>query len=129
MAAVTVVKARYVTPVNYEVIDKCVLSEAVVAGDQLVFTGTVTNGLPVMSKAPTAGITEAHGMAIKDGYAAQEGFEVLIQGEMDGFSGLTPGNPIYPSTATAGKLDTTAIASATVRVRAIRATRIRVSYV
>jgi hypothetical protein len=129
MAAVTRVKARPVTPVGYEVVDRCVLSEDVTAGDLLKYTGATTNGQPVMSKAPTAGITEADGIALQNGYSGQAGFDVGIQGEMDGFSGLTPGNPLYPSTATAGSIDTTAIAGATVRIKAVRTTRIRFCFV
>ena len=129
MAAVTRVKARPVTPVGYEVVDKVALSEDVVAGDELVYTGTTTNGFPVMGEAPITGITEAHGIALQNGFLGQEGFDVGIQGEMDGFSGLVPGAPLYPSTATAGSLDTTPIAAATVRVRAVKTTRIRYNYV
>ena len=129
MAAVNRVKARNVTPVGYEVNDKVALSEDVTAGDQLVYTGTTVNGFPVMGKAPTSGIKEAHGIAIKNGLQGEEGFDVGLQGEMDGFSGMTPGADLYPSTGTAGGLDTTAITGATVRVRAVKATRIRYNYV
>ncbi len=129
MAAVTRVKAKPCAPVGYEVNDTCVLTEAVTAGDLLKYTGTATNGVSNMSKAPITGIVEADGIALMDGYAGQQGFSVGIQGEMDGFSGMTPGAPLYPSTATAGGLDTTPIASAPVRIRAIRAGRIRYNFV
>lgn len=140
MAAVTKVKARNCTPVGYEVNDVCVLSEAVTAGDLLVFTGAITNGMPVMSKAPTT-VTEAHGIATKDGFAGQQGFDFGIQGEMDGFANLTPGAPLYPSGSVAGGIDTTAPTyytaattpavnvPATPRIRAISASRIRFSFV
>lgn len=140
MAAITVVRARPVTPAGYEVVDKCVLSEAVVAGDLLIFTGATTNGLSVMSKALTS-TKEADGIALKDGYAGQQGFDVGIQGEMDGFSGLTPGAALYPSTGTAGKMDTTAVVwynagttpavnvPVTPKIKAIKASRIRYNFV
>jgi hypothetical protein len=38
---------------------------------------------------------------------------------------LTRGAVLYPSTATAGGIDTTAIAAATERIRAVTASRIR----
>lgn len=125
MAAVTRVKAHPVSPVAYEVNDKGLLTEDVTAGDLLVL------GAGGWSKAPITGITEAMGIALQNGYAGQEGFGVGIQGEMDGFSGLTAGTPLYPSTATAGGLDTTAIANATVRIRACNraGTRIRYNFV
>jgi hypothetical protein len=49
----------------------------------------------------------------KLGFAAQDYDEgrkdcsILFQGEIDGFSGLTPGVPLFPSASTAGGLDTT----------------------
>lgn len=139
MAAITVTRARPVSPPGYEVNDKCVLASDVVAGDQLVYTGTVTDGLPVMDLAATAAV-EADAIALQNGYTGQRGFSVGIQGEMDGFSGLTAGAPLYPSTATAGKLDTTATISynaattpavavpAPAKVKAVSATRIRYNY-
>lgn len=134
MAAVTRVKARPCSPAGYEVNDKGTLTEAVVAGDLLV------NGASGWSKAPT-GTTLAHGIALKDGYAGQAGFDIGIQGEMDGFSGMTPGAALYPSGATAGGLDTTAAvwsSAATTpavsvavqpQIRAASATRIRYNFV
>jgi hypothetical protein len=139
MAAVTRSKARYVTPVAYEVNDKGALTEAVTAGDQLIISG-YEGGVPKWSKCSTSS-AEAHGMAISDGYAGEGGFSVMIQGEMDGFSGMTPGQALYPSTSVAGGLDTTATVWYTVattpvvnvpaypRVRAVTPTRIRVNYV
>lgn len=121
MAAVTKVRPKFVSPNGYEVVDKGTLTEAVTAGDLLVY------GVAGISKA-APGAVEAHGIATQDGYAGQGGFDVLIQGEMDGFSGLTPGAPLYPSATVAGGLDTTAPASAVARVRAVTATRIRVNF-
>lgn len=120
MAAVNRVKARPCTVVGYEVVDKGTLTEAVVAGDLL------KNGANGWSKL-AAGATEADGIALQDGYAGQSGFSVGIEGEMDGWSGMVPGTPLYPSGAVAGGLDTTA--AGVIRVKAASATRIRYSFV
>ena len=133
MAAVTVVKARPVSPPAYEVNDKGQAAVAFTAGQLLCLsTTTPGNGFEkVWQLAPTSGITEAQGVALMDAKAGGIA-SVGIQGEMDGFSGLTPGptqSPLYPSTAVAGGLDTTAIVSATVRIRAVTTTRIRYSFV
>lgn len=123
MAAVTRTKARFVTPVGYEVVHQAaVVTEAVVAGDPLVL------GAGGWSKAPTTA-TEAHGMAIQDYAAGRGDCSILIQGEMDGFTGMTPGTPLYPSATVAGGIDTTAPTGATIRMRAVTASRIRVNFV
>lgn len=130
MAAVTVVKARPVSPPAYEVNDKGQAAVAFTAGQLLVLSSTTPgNGFEkVWALAPITGITEAQGIALMDAKAGGI-VSVGIQGEMDGYSGLTPGAPLYPSTATAGGIDTTAIASSTVRVRAVTTTRIRYNFV
>ncbi len=140
MAAVNRVKARPCTPVGYEVVDKVQLDGDVVAGDLLTYTGDVSEGQSVMEKAP-AGTVEAHGIALQDGYEGQRGFSVGIQGEMDGFSGLTPGDPLFPSDAVAGGLDDSApefygaatdpavSVPASARIRAVTASRIRYNFV
>lgn len=129
MAAVNKGKVRNVTPVAYEFNVRARLSEDITgAGVQLVYTGVIADGVPVMSKAPIAGITEAHGISLEKG-SAGDVIDVGISGELDGFTGMTAGAAIYPSTATAGEMDTTAIANAVVRVRAHSATRIRFHYV
>jgi hypothetical protein len=111
-----------VTPVGYEVVDKGKLTQDVVAGDLL------TLGASGWSKA-AAGAAEAHGIALQNGYNGQAGFSVGIQGEMDGFSGMTPGAPLFPSGSVAGGLDTTQPTDAVARVRAVTATRIRYNFV
>lgn len=121
MAAVTRVKARPCAPAGYEVNDKGVLAEAVVAGDLLV------NGADGWALADEA--AEAHGIALQDGYAGQAGFSIGIQGEMDGFSGMTPGTDLYPSATVAGGIATDAVVGATVRIRAVTASRIRYNFV
>jgi hypothetical protein len=126
MAAVTRVKARPCSPAGYEVNDKGVAVEAWVAGDLL------TNGASGWSKAAT-GTKIAHGIGLQDAYAGQGNCSIGIQGEMDGFSGLTPGAALYPSASVAGGIDTTAAEIATgvavPQIRAATATRIRFSFV
>src|SRR5688572_26070607 len=102
MAAVTRVKARPCTPVGYEVVEAAAtLTEAVTAGDLL------TLGSSGWSKAAGDGsVLNAHGIALQDGYAGQKDASIGIQGEMDGFSGMTPGAPLYPSGSVAGGIDT-----------------------
>lgn len=102
MAAVTVTKARPCTPTGYEVVDKCALAVNVVAGQLLAYTGATSNGMSVMGLA-AAGADDADGIALQDGFAGQGGFSVGIQGEMDGFAGLVPGTPLYPSGARVGR--------------------------
>jgi hypothetical protein len=107
---------------GYEVIDVGVCAEAWETGDQLV------NSAAGWVLAPDDAV-EGHGMAMKPAFVGQRGCDILMQGEMDGFSGLTPGDPLYPSATVPGGLDTTPVVGATVRVRAVTATRIRVNYV
>ncbi|HEY0006927.1 MAG TPA: hypothetical protein VGB17_19260 [Pyrinomonadaceae bacterium] len=128
MAAVTRVKARPCTPVGYEVVDRVELAEDVVAGDLLVFTGAMSEGQAVMEKAGTSEI-EPDAIALQDEFAGKRGYSVGIQGEMDGFSGMTPKTPLYPSGSTAGGLDTTAPEGAVIRIKAVTATRIRYNFV
>jgi hypothetical protein len=101
MTAVTRVKARPCAPAGYEVNDKGVAVEAWVAGDLLV------NGASGWSKAPT-GTLEAHGIGLQAAYAGQANCSIGIQGEMDGFSEMTPGTALWPSASVAGGLDTDA---------------------
>lgn len=107
MPAVTRDVARVCTPVGYEFVDKGTAVEAMTAGDQ------VTLGASGWSKAP-AGTIEADGIALKDYYAGQRGCDFGIHGEMDGFSGMTPGTKLYPSASVAGGLDTTAAAASSI---------------
>jgi hypothetical protein len=140
MSAVTRVKARHVAPVGYEYIVRGRVSETLTAGDQVVQTGTTSDGHPVYSKAGTS-VTAAHGIALEDATAIGQLIDIGKVGEMDGFSGMTPGADIFPSASTAGGLDTTAPAAYSVattpavavpalpKVRALTATRIFYNYV
>lgn len=120
MAAVTRGTARPCTPVGYEVVDTGKAVSAWTAGDLLKL------GASGWAKT-TAGATEADGIALQDAYAGQQGCSIGIQGEMDGWSGMTPGTPLYPSGSVAGGLDTTA--AGVIRVKAVTATRIRFNFV
>jgi hypothetical protein len=120
VAAVTRVKARPCTPVGYEVVDVGTVTEAVVAGDLLKNT---VNGWTKLA----AEAVEADGIALQDYYAGQGGCSIGIHGEIDGFSGMTPGTPLYPSGAVAGGIDTTA--AGVIRMKATTASRIRYSFV
>lgn len=125
MAAVVKVKPRFVSPVGYEEIDVCELTEVVAAGDLLEYTGVISDNMPLMRKLPAAANAEADGIALQAGFAGQRGFDVGIVLEMDGFSGLTPGDPIHSSAAVAGGLDTAVNGTALSVGKAIRASRIR----
>lgn len=125
MAAVVRVKPRHVAPVGYEWIDTCELTEAVVAGDFLEFTGVMSDNMPLMRKLPAGANAEPDGIALKDGYAGQRGLDYGIHCEMDGFSGLTPGDLIFSSAAVAGGQDTAANGTAPVSGKAIKPSRIR----
>ena len=128
MPPVVRVKARHVSPVGYEWIDVCELSEDVEAGDNLEFTGTVNEGLPVMRKLPAGENAEADGVSLKKGFAGARGHDYGIHTEMDGFSGLTPGELVYAAGAGGanGGQDTTA--NGTPIGKAVLATRIRFQF-
>jgi hypothetical protein len=142
MAAVTRVKARPVSPPGYEVNDKGYIATAVIAGDLLIqdSAATAPTGYEMVWVKAPAGAIEAQGIALMDVGAAGGTVGVGIHGEMDGFSGMTRGTPLYPSATVAGGIDTTATTSysaattpavavpAQPRVRALTASRIRYSF-
>lgn len=123
---ITVVKGHPCSPAGYEVNDKSrtatPLLDAVVAGDLLALGSTG------WAKTATSAI-DAHGIALRVGYAGEIGFDIGVQGEMDGFSGLTAGANLYPSLTTAGKIETVGNTGALVHMRAVGATRIRYNFV
>jgi hypothetical protein len=130
MAAVTKGTLRPVTIAGYEVVDTGQAKTALAVGDLVVINSdTPANGNEkVWAKAAITGITEAMGIVI---LAAVEGgpVSVGIVGEMDGYASLTPGAPLYPSTAAAGGTDTSSISGAVVRMRAVSTTRVRYAFV
>lgn len=112
MAAITRVKARPVSPPGFEYQNIAAQAKvALVAGD-LVQIASDTPGLGypfVVEKLTTAnaktGVKKY--VAITDAKASSVA-NIGDELEMDGWSGMTPGNPVYPSGSTAGGLDTTA---------------------
>jgi aconitase B len=140
MAAVTKGTLHPVSPPGYEVNDKGQAAAAITKGDLLVIT-SATPGLgydKVFDKA-AAGAIDVDGIALMDAVSGRT-VEVGIQGEMDGFTSLTPGNKLYPSASVAGGLDTTAptfYSAATTpavavpagsRIKAITTTRVRYNF-
>lgn len=128
MAAVVRVKPRHVAPVGYEWIDICELTEDVVAGDLLEFTGVMNDNLPLMRKLPAGAAAEADGIALKAGFAGQRGLDYGVHTEMDGFASLTPGDLIYSSAAVAGGQDTAPNGAALPIGKAIKPSRIRFQF-
>jgi hypothetical protein len=129
MAAVTIGSLRPSLVAGYEVNDRGQAATAIVRGDLLIITATAPGpGFTKVWAKATAGVLEAHGIALKSA-AAGRIVDVGIQGEMEGYTGLTPGAPLYPSASVAGGLDTTATATPITRVRAITTTGIRYSFV
>lgn len=126
MAAITRVAPLHVSPPGYEVIDRGRATEVIAKSDQILITGN--SGSEQRVSKCTAGAIECHGIALKP--CTLEGLcEYGVQGEMDGFSGMTAGASLYPSASVAGGIDTTATATPIVRVRAVLPTRIRYSYI
>lgn len=131
MAAVTRTnRLRSATRVGYEVNDKGQAKVDLARGDLVIISpDTPGRGYEtVYDKAPITGVTEAHGICLMPGRAGGL-VEIGLHGEMDGFSGLTPGTPLYPSTLTAGGIDTTAVSGGSVRIRAVTPTLIRYAFV
>jgi hypothetical protein len=129
MAAVTVGTLHPDTPPGYEYNDKGQAATAIAKGQLLVVT-TATPGagyVTVWDKAPTT-TTDPAGIALMDA-AAGGTVSVGIRGEMDGFTGLTPGAFLYPSATVAGGIDTSKPAGAVERMRAVSATRVRYAFV
>jgi len=134
MAVVTEGDLRVVTPPGEGRVRKGVAAEDLLRGQLLVQDNTG------YSVAPTNTIV-AHGICLKDAVAGQENVDVGVQGEMDGYVGLTEGAPLYPSGTTAGAIDDSAptyYAAATTpavavpapaNIRAISDTRISFSFV
>lgn len=129
MPQVTRVKPLLVSPPGYEVVDVGTATEAISRG--MLVRQTAAG----WSKAP-AGATDASGVALQDYYLGQGGCDFLVQGEMDGYSGLTPGDPLYPSATVAGNIQTEVLTVATTppvpvtaRMRAATASRIRFNFV
>lgn len=125
MAAVTrTADAAPVAPASYHYNDKTTkelpLLEAVATGDELKLTSTGWR------KREAGEI--ADGISLKPGRAGAKGHDIGIIGEMDGYSGLTPGAKLYPSATVDGGLDTSVVSGFVPKVSAVRTTRIRYNY-
>jgi hypothetical protein len=120
MATITRVKCRPSMPVGYERVHSVkVVTEAVVAGDLLIL------GVNGWSLSPVTTPDAQHGFAAQDYYAGQTDCSILIDGEMDGWSGMTPGAALYPGAA--GILVDVALTGFTGLIHAATATAISFS--
>lgn len=123
MAAITKVAPKLVSPVGYENVFYAYASEALEAGDLAIITSaTAPGGFDCVVEEADAAV--AHGVVLKDVGAGGRA-EIAWRGEMDGFSGLTPGAPL---SVASGAIDDTAPDATQVGAAAIRAvtpTRIR----
>ena len=123
MAAITKVAPVLCSPVGYENVQHGYAGDTFAAGDLVIISGTPPSTRWTCAfEDATAAI--AHGIVLK---AVTEGgtAEVAFRGEMDGYSGLTPGAAL---TVASGVIDDTAPANTQVGaavVRAVSATRIR----
>lgn len=126
MAAVTRVDCILVSPPGEFGGDKGYCTAAVEAGQPVIIAGTTPpNRLWSHSVSPASGTT-ANGIALKD-CGAGGTVEYAFYGEMDGYSGLTPGAPL---TIVGGLVDTTAPAAGVRRdIVAVTPTSIRFSFV
>lgn len=123
MAALTLgAHPHNVTPVGYEVVRSGVATENIPAGSPVIQSAAGWSIAP-------AGTLDFHGVAIQSYYAGQGGCSFLIQGEYDGFAGLTPGQNVFVSATVAGGWDDTGAANALVRARAVTTSRISVNCV
>lgn len=116
MAVATRVKARPCMPVGYEVVMRGTVSVAVVAGDLLVLSATG------WALSTAANPTFKRGFAAQDYAAGRADCSIITTGEMDGWSGMTPGVPLFP--AAAGALEDVAVVGFTGLLHAVSATRI-----
>lgn len=121
MAAITKVDPILVSPVGYESAQHGYAGDDFAAGDLVIISGTPPDARWDVNYEPASAAT-ADGIVLK---ACGEGgtVEVAYAGEMDGFSGLTPGAPL---TVASGVIDNTAPAgAASYTIRAVTPTRIR----
>ena len=129
MAALTLGTLNPVTIVGYEVNDRGQAATDITRGQLLsITTATPAAGFSaVWDKAATT-VTDPAGIALMDCKAGGT-VSVGIHGEMDGYTGLTPGTFVYPSGTVAGGIDTTKPSGAVERIRAVSTTRIRFCFV
>lgn len=124
MAAVTKVDPSFVSPVGEYTSQRGYANDDLEAGDPVVIDGLPPTKRWDVAYSKAAGEQFVDGIAISPVKAGGT-VEVMEQGEMDGYSNLTPGAPF---TVVAGNIDTTAPAAGIrPQFRALNATRIRVS--
>ena len=121
MAAIAKVAPKLASPVGYENVFYAYASEALEAGDVAVITSaTAPGGYDCVVEAADAAV--GHGIVLKNVGAAGKA-ELAWRGEMDGFSGLTPGAAL---TIASGVIDDTAPGTGvSTTIRAVTPTRIR----
>lgn len=126
MAAVTKGTLRVVTPSAMLDTDRGQAATDLNIGDLLVITATApgTGHDKVYGLAPVS-TTQAHGVCLKSCKAGDSVSVGVDMVEIDGYSGLTAGAQLYSSASVAGGVDTTAVASTTMIIRAVTPTRIR----
>jgi len=129
MAAPTAGTLRWVTPAGMGFTDRGQAATDLAAGDLLVIATTTPNtGFEkVWQKAPISTV-EPDGVAIA-ACKAGEPVDVGIQGEMEGYQGMTPKTLFYSSATVVGGIDSTAVTNAAIRMKAVSATRIRYCFV
>ena len=130
MAAVTKVRPRPVSPPGYEFKDRAQAAEDIDVGELVVInTDTPSNGYEyVVELAPADAEPQAiDGIALMDAKAGGI-CSIGIIGEMDGFSGMTRGNRLYPSATVAGGIDTVATTNLNANMKAVTASRIRFNF-
>ncbi|MGB3330437.1 MAG: hypothetical protein WBA46_15860 [Thermomicrobiales bacterium] len=122
MAAITLVKPVLISPAGYENVQHGYATVDLAVGDLAVFTtGAPSTATCAFAKASAADACGVVLKAVKAGGTA----EVAYRGEIDGYSGLTPGARF---TIAAGVIDNTAPDATQVgaaAIRAISATAIR----
>lgn len=111
MAEITVVAANVDTPRPEAcLIERGVLGAAAVPGDWVYLDGN--NGWkPAIGTSAAA--AHAHGMVVSDGFGSEafasgQAVDIVTQGRVNGFSGMTPGGAVYVSPDTAGAGDQSA---------------------
>lgn len=114
MAAVTVVELHPTLISGYEVNVKGMAVTDLAVGQLLVRDSATTpsRGNKNSWKLAPAGTVQAQGIVLKPCKAGKT-VSVGLQGEMEGFSGLTPGAGLFPSASVAGGIDTTATLAGT----------------
>lgn len=111
MADITVTPALVNTPNTFESV-RGVLDEAATPGDAVYRTATGW----AKARSNALGTAHARGIVVSDNFgsvafAAGQTVDIIRDGKVAGFSGMTPGGVVYVSAATAGKLDQTLPAS------------------